>query len=266
MSLVTFVENISDVDESVQSFYKETEGGFILDAQPANGYVIENVDSLKSALTKERKAVKDYEKKVKTYESKYAEIDPDEYKAAMEKIEELSQFDPEKEADKLAQEKYEANKKRLESTIAKQYEAKIKNEYEPVKQKYDVVVKQLEKELVTSAVMKALVAEDSDPKYNDLLMSRMLNQLKFGQTESGAFETYVTDERGEIAYNSKAEPMSVQELAAVMQTKYPGAFLSTAKPGGGAQQSKGKASDGIDINKLSPAEKIQMAISGGYKL
>ena len=263
MSLVTFVEDVSTLDESVQSFYKETEGGFILDAQPVNGYVIENVDSLKSALTKERKAVKDYEKKVKTYESKYAEIDPDEYKAAMDKLEELSSFDPEKEADKLAQEKYETNKKRLESTITKQYEAKIKNEYEPVKQKYDVVVKQLEKELRTAAAVKALAAEEGDA---DLLLPHVLNKLKFSQKDDGSFETYVTDDNGEIAYNQKAEPLSVQELVQSMKGKFPGAFKSTAKSGGGAQQSKGKANDGIDINKLSPAEKIQMAISGGYKL
>jgi len=263
MSLVTFVEDVSTLDESVQSFYKETEGGFILDAMPANGYVIENVDNLKSALTKERKTVKDYEKKVKTYESKYADIDPEEYKSAMEKIEELSQFDPEKEADKLAQEKYEANKKRLEATITKQYEAKIKNEYEPVKQKYDVVVKQLEKELRTAAAVKALAAEEGDA---DLLLPHVLNKLKFSQKDDGSFETYVTDDSGEVAYNQKAEPLSVQELVQSMKGKFPGAFKSTARSGGGAQQNRGKGNDGVDISKLTPAQKIQMALSGGQKI
>ena len=259
MPLATFVEDVEILDEAVREYYKPMEEGegYILDVEPVNGFVVENVDSLRSALTKERKAAKDYKKKVETYESKYADLDPDEYKAAMDKIEELSQFDPEKEADKLAEEKYNAQKKRLETQVNKQWEAKINNEYEPYKQKYSVLENQLRQTMVRGEALKAIAEEDGDV---DLLLPHVESKIKFEMEQTGDVRTYLMDKDGEPLYNDKGAEMSTREFVSSLKGRFPSAFKSKAKSGGGMEQSRGRSGAGKDTSKMTSLDLINEGI------
>ena len=57
--------------------------------------------------------------------------------------------------------------------------------------------------------------------------------------------------------------MSIRELVASYKTKFPAAFKSSAKAGGGATQSKSGGSKEIDFSKLTPTQMIQQAIKQG---
>ena len=115
MALKAVIDSIDDLDEGQQSLYREItddgdlKGKFILDVEPAHGLNLENVDGLKSALGKERTAREKLERDV----VKFKDIDPDKARDALAKLEELSEIDPEKEADKIANTKFEAAKKQL---------------------------------------------------------------------------------------------------------------------------------------------------------
>jgi hypothetical protein len=259
MALAAFVESIESVPEHIRDEYVEdTElGGYKLNVQEAKGFVLENVDALKSALSKERKSRSDFEKQLTSLKTKYVDIDVDAAKEAMQKLAEFEKFNPQTEAEKIAQEKYEAQKKRLENSVASRYEAQIKNEYEPLKEKYKIVESQLKKEMVTGSALAAISAEDGDV---DLLLPHVVGKMKFEMNDKGAFETLVVGSDGEPMYNNKGQPMTPRELVSSLKTKFPAAFKSNAKAGGGV-----KSTEGIQPsnNTMSFADALRNAPPGG---
>ena len=60
MAIKSIIASLEDAPENVRSLYREgtadegAEGKFILDVEPADGFSLENVDGLKSALSSER--------------------------------------------------------------------------------------------------------------------------------------------------------------------------------------------------------------------
>lgn len=250
MPLKAIVDDVETLDEGVREFYvKDEESGvFRLDVEEVNGYTLENTEGLKSALTKERKAAKDYEKQIKTYKERYDGLDPDEARTAMQKLEELSQFDPQSEAEKIAQEKYETQRKRLETSLNKQWEAKIKNEYEPIAEKYKSVESQLRKELVHSAALKAIAEEDGDV---DLLLPHVVGKMKFELSDNNEYKAFIADKDGEPVYNNKGLPMSTREFVSSLKTKFPGAFKSDAQSGGGSRSSNSDSKTSDSDNPIA---------------
>lgn len=259
MALAAFVQDLEAVPEHFREEYVEDSelGGYKLNVEEVNGFVLENVDALKGALSKERKARSDYEKQLSSFKSKYADLDADQAREAMQRLQELEKFDPKSEAEKLAQEKYEAQKKRLESSIVNKYEAQIKNEFEPLKQKYQVVEAQLRKEMVTGAALSAISAEDGDI---DLLLPHVVSKMKFEMNDDGKFETSVIGSDGEPMYNNKGQLMTPRELVSSLKTKFPAAFKSKAKPGSGTPSS---GSPSTPSGELSFAEALRNVPPGG---
>lgn len=259
MPVKSFVEDVNEVEESIREFYvqDETLGGYKLDVEAVNGLVLENVDSLRSALNKERKSAKDFEKKYREVSTKFDGIDLEEYSEIKTKYEELSKLDPEKEAERLALEKYETQKKRLETQLTKQFEAKIATEYEPIKQKYTTVETQLRQQMVRGNALAAIAAEEGDV---DLLLPHVEGKMKFEINDEGEFETYLADNSGEPLYNDKGEKMKTREFVASLKSKFPGAFKSTVKSGGGTQSSGKSLPSHVDPNKLSPIQMIQLGL------
>jgi len=239
--LEAVIDDIETLDEGVRDFYTKDEesGVYKLNVKESKGYVLENVEALKSTLTKVRREAKDYEKKYTEVSKKYAGIDLEEYNDIKSKYEELSKIDPNKEADRLLQEKLEAETKKIEKRLTKQWESKIDTEYKPYVDKYSKVESQLRKQLVENAAVSAIVAEKGDV---DLLRPHLESRIKFEMNDQGEFEKYIIDTDGEPLYNNKGEKMSEQEfVATVLKGKFPGAFKSDAKSGGGTttQDKKG---------------------------
>jgi len=81
------VQDINEVEEQYRSLYeKQDDGTFRLQLEDD-----ENVDGLKSALEKERKARRDAEKSLKETVEKYKDIDPDKAREAQKKLQELQE-------------------------------------------------------------------------------------------------------------------------------------------------------------------------------
>ena len=70
MALKAMLDSLEGVDESLHAHYvKGEDGKFVLGVEPVNGFVLENVDGLKSALVNERNEVKTLKSKVGEYET-----------------------------------------------------------------------------------------------------------------------------------------------------------------------------------------------------
>lgn len=261
MAVAAVVDDINSIDEAVREHYvkDEASGKFRLDVTAVDGYVLENVDGLNKALKSERKLRGDFEKKTKEYEAKYKDVDLEEIEEIRTKYDELSKIDPTKESERLAQEKYEAQKKRLETTLTKQWETKIANEYEPSKKKAEVLEKQLKNVLVQSAALKAIAEEEGEV---DLLLPHVIGKMKFEMnTDENKFETYLVGEDGEPMYNTKGQKMATREFVASLKTKFPAAFKSTVKPGGGTNPNKQGGKKEADPNNMTPVQMIQAGLN-----
>ena len=87
-----------------EHYTKLDDGRFRLNVEASDGYALEDISGLKSALSKERANRESLERKV----SDLGDLDPAEARKAMQELEELRQLDPRAEADKLAQAKIDA--------------------------------------------------------------------------------------------------------------------------------------------------------------
>jgi hypothetical protein len=125
--LKAVVTDLNTVDEAHRSFYVEKGGKFYVNVTPVDGYELDNVSGLKSALGAERNNVAVLKEQYKPYEgldatlartaiervSAFGDLTPDAAKAAVETAARLSAFDPAKEADKIAETKLDTLKGQL---------------------------------------------------------------------------------------------------------------------------------------------------------
>lgn len=80
----------------VQSEYSQEGDGFVLQVEGVNGYALDNVAEIKSALDNERGLTKEMKQKLKGMEG----LDPDAARAALAKVEEMKDWKPD---DKVAE-------------------------------------------------------------------------------------------------------------------------------------------------------------------
>ncbi len=122
--LKAVVADINTIDEAQRPFYvkNDKDGKFYVNITPTDGYELDNVQGLKTALGAERNNVSVLKEQMKPYEgldatlartaiervSAFGDITPDAAKTAIETATRLSALDPEKEADKIAQTKIDA--------------------------------------------------------------------------------------------------------------------------------------------------------------
>ncbi|MGJ4945077.1 hypothetical protein ACQR1W_31240 [Bradyrhizobium sp. HKCCYLS1011] len=125
--LKAVVTDINTVDEAHRAYYVEKNGKFFLNVTPAEGFELDDVKGLKTALGAERNNVAVLKEQLKPYEgldagaartaiervAAFGDITPDAARTAVETAERLSKLDPAKEADRIAGEKFEALKGQL---------------------------------------------------------------------------------------------------------------------------------------------------------
>jgi hypothetical protein len=131
--LKAVVTDLTTVDEAHRAFYvkNDKDGKFYVAITPAEGFELDNVSGLKTALGAERNNVAVLREQIKPYEgldvaaartaiervAAFGEITQDAAKTAIETAARLTALDPAKEGDKIANEKFEV----LKGQLAAQY-------------------------------------------------------------------------------------------------------------------------------------------------
>ena len=127
--LKAVVTDLNTVDEAHRAFYVERNGKFYVNITPVEGFELDNVQGLKTALGAERNNVAVLKEQIKPYEgldaaaartaleriTAFGDITPDAAKTAVETAARLTAFDPAKEADKIANTKLETLKGQLQA-------------------------------------------------------------------------------------------------------------------------------------------------------
>ncbi len=247
-ALITAEEH-GKLGDMIKGEYKTVKVGdqdmFMLDVTPVNGYELDDVAGLKTALGKERTSKTSLE----TQLSKFKDLDPDAARAALTELEELKAIDPAKEADKIANTKFENAKSQLTAKHATELTARD--------ERINSLTKTVEELLIDSAATAALAEAKGSV---DLLLPHVRKSTRIKE-ENGKFSVEVIDKDGNVRIgDSKGGPMSIAGLVAEMRSSdtFGRAFEGDGKSGSGKQPGSGGGgmpNTGLKRSQMTPAQK-----------
>jgi hypothetical protein len=238
------VETTDGLSEPIAQLYEPQEGGkFRLKVEPAEGFALENIDGLKSALSKERTTREKLEKEA----AKYRDLDPDRAREALTKLQELEGIDPEKEADKLAAAKIEAAKRQL----IEKHGGEVKQRDERIGSLTKIVENLMVDQVATAALAEARGAVD-------LLLPHVQKYTRVVERD-GSFAVEVLNEDGTTKINGDGKNATIKDLIAEMRAseRYGRAFDASGHSGTGKAPVNGAGGAGsrLQRSKMSRAEK-----------
>lgn len=251
MALQAIVDSIDSIPQPLREHYAEKDGKFYLGVTPVNGYALEDVTGLKTALGKERSGREALEKA----SLKFKDIDPDAARDAIAKLAELSEIDPKKEADKLAQTKFDGLKTQLEGKHAGEIKAR--------EERIAKLAKNVSSLLIDSAATAALAEAKGSV---DLLLPHIRAASRVKEGDDG-FSVEIVGADGNARISTAAGntgPMTIKELIAEMKSSeaFGRAFEASGASGSGAQGGGGRSAAKPGSTDLAgPADKRRAAIA-----
>jgi len=257
MPIAAAVDDISTLPEDQQGLYRKTESGnFILDVEPTNGFSLENVDGLKSALGKERGRANDFETKLKGY----GDLDPDSVRNSLSELATLQNTDINGEAQKLAD---SMSQKKIDQIVGKHTE-----ELDAEKSRSTLLQGSLESIMVDNQAQQAIIKAGGNESTVVMLMPHVKAAAKLRQNGQNYFVDVIDKEGNPRVGDSSGSAMSLSQLVEEMKASdtFSGAFPSTGKSGGG-MQSNGKPSGQngkAKRSEMTSKEKAELVAQIGF--
>ncbi len=260
MPLKAIIEKLEDVAEGLRTEYRAgtkeegLEGKFVLAVEPVAGFTLENVDGLKSALSKERGAKEAAEKKIEAFK----DMDAGDVKKRLDKLAELEKLDPAKEADKLAEQKAQA---KIEQ-IVKAHETALAAERE----KAEKAMRGLQGRTRDAAINAALAKADAiNVEALRLKLSQHI-RLKETSNPDEPFAVEVVDVSGNPLVDNKGGALGLEAFVDNLRADqaWATAFKPAGKPGTGANPSSGgaKTMSRQAFEQLDPSGRLEAVKSG----
>ena len=256
MALKAILESVDGLPDPIKSEYVEKDGRFVLSVEPVDGYELDDVSGLKTTLSKVNGNFSSAEKELKKFGSTWNKeknawdhsIDPIKAKTAIAKYDEFVNFDPNKEADKVAEAKVEAVKTQLVESHTAEMAAK--------EEEINLLSSTVSDLLIKQQATMALAEHKGDP---ELLMPHIERQTRVGRKD-GKFFAEVIDKDGQVRIgNAKAEPMTISQLVEEMKKSptYGKAFEGEGTGGSGKQPNGngGGSPTNLKRSTMSPKDK-----------
>lgn len=256
MALRATVTDIASVDEAIRDFYVEKDGKFLLNVEKSDGFNLENVDGLTTALGKERNARSQLEERLKAYGdldpnaardalnrvTEYADLDPVKAREAMATAERFAKFDPEKEADRIAEEKLKNSKTQITSAFERK-EAELVARATTAEALATRREKQVEDLMKRNTIKSELVKAKPIDDVADMLERQIAENVRLREVDN-RWVIEVLDESGAPRIKDyNGTPMTVSDYVAELREKKPSLFQPdntsgagvTAKPNGASR-------------------------------
>lgn len=253
MALKAILEKLDDAPEALREHYTEQDGKFVLGVESVGGYALEDVHGLKSALGAERTSRENLERLV----VKFKDLDPDKARAALTELEELKKLDPEKEADRIANSKFENAKAQL----LEKHGAELTSRDQRINQLSAAVDGLTRKQQATLALAEAKGSVE-------LLLPHVLAHTRVKEAEDGSFTVEVVDAKGNVRIgDSQGAPMTIAGLVAEMRKSdtFARAFDGDGQSGGDKKPDNG--GNVVTVGDLGgSAEERRAYLSKKYKL
>jgi hypothetical protein len=252
-------EEFESLSEEIKSHYVEKDDNFVLDITSVDGMVLENVDGLKSTVGKLRSSEKTLTQNLSTLESslkemqeKYKDIDADQARDLMSKVDEIKNWkgeDKVKEAVKVAE-------SRLQSKID-ELVGQHKKKTSDLQDELEDTRVQLQDAIVNSKIIESITKAGGNV---ELLMPHVKNSVQMIADSSGKFKPQVIDMNGNPRIgNVNGDDMTIDQFIGEMKTKdvFAAAFNGTNSSGPGNRGSE----DGKSKNTPSKVKTIKASDS-----
>jgi len=213
-----------------EHYEKQNDGRYRLAVESVGGYSLEDVVGLKGALAEIRQKADERKKSLE----KFADLDPDKARTAMEKLEEMANWTP----DEKVKEQIEA----IKSQLTEKYTGEVKGRDD----KINHLLRQLEEHLVTAAATSAITKHKGNV---DLLLPHVKAAVRMVE-DDGKFtaRVYGPDGNPKISMKQGSQDlMSIEEHVATMKQSdaFAPAFAGTGATGGGATGSDRPGGHGV---------------------
>jgi len=252
MSLLAAVATLDGLDETTAKLYKADGERFVLDVQPVDGFVLENVTGLKSTVTNLRGQLDEANKLNKAWDA--IDKTPAEAQEALTKVESMKDWTP-------------------EERVAEQIEAKTKEvasskqaEIDALNVRFGITMASLEAATVKQALIDAATKANF---VSPTLAPKLFRDSVKLQEKDGVFTAIVVNNQGEqrtsVQANGDIKAVSIEDYIAE-QAKLPEYLpliqgnpasgtgnptqLPSTNPNTNAQLSRGE-SEGQALNDLS---------------
>lgn len=242
--LKAVVKDINELDESLRGFYVQKDGKFLLNVTPTEGFELDNVTGLKTALGAERNSVAVLKEQLKPYEgldvnaartaieriSAFGDITPEAAKTAVETAQRLSALDPEKQAEQIANTKLETIKGQLSAQYGLK-ETELTTKLKGLEEANASLVGQLKKikgeSLIQSEVTKANPLDDARDAVELLVGKFVRTSLKDGEVVTEVIDTNGNPRIKDV----NGTPFTVADLVAEIREKSASLFKPDEKRG-----------------------------------
>lgn len=241
MALKPVLDSIDGLDDGMKALYVEQDGKYRLDVE--GGFkTFEEINGLTSALNKEREAHSKLERQLKKFDGIEDPAD------ALKAIETLKNLDAKKLIDAGEVDKIKAE-------VAKAMQSKIDELQSAVEEKE----KALAQELIGGAFARSKFVADKLAIPHDLVEARFGSAFKI---EDGRRVAY--DQHGNKLYSKErpGELADFDEALSLLVDQYPhkdSILKGSSATGAGVQNPRIPNMGGVDLSKLSPAEKLNLA-------
>lgn len=211
-------DSLSDV---LKKEYKiQDDGTYLLDVSPVDGFALENAESLRTALSRERTNKETLQSKL----DKFGDLDPVKAKDALTKIGEMANWTPEQKV------------KEQIDTVKNQLAEKHTGEKTALEGKLKKLTQQLEKIMIDAEASRAIAEQKGSIQ---LLLPHVRASTRMRETDKGDYVVEVLNDKGEVRLSPAAgstAPMTVEELVTAMktQTTFAPAFAGSGASGSGA--------------------------------
>lgn len=248
MALKAFIKDLSEVEENQQALYKESDGGYVLEVDPVDGYDLQNVSALKNAM---QKLKGDYEQAKTTLKS-FGELDPQDALKKLERYEKLKDLNPEKLKKEL---KIEA-----QELVASEYKAKI----EAANKKADSL-----KAAVRKAALQEVNAAIASTGANPVFLEGYLSKVADVEFNDDGYELVFKNKNGEKRFNiddnGNSVPFTAKDLVNELKKDetYGQIFPSDSNSGNGKTTNYRPSKPGIKLISPADKQKYQEEIAAG---
>lgn len=222
MALKALLGSLDGLPADVAKEYTKSEDGkFRLAVEPVDGFVLENVGGLKSALATERSQREQFEKSLKSFEG----LDPQQAREALKRLEEIKNWSP----DQKVQEQIASSVKTVES--------KFKTELEQREAAIKSLNGALSGALIDQAATSAIAKLNGTP---ELLLPHIRSMTRIRDVGGKHVVEVIDPTNGTVRISPKGtstSPMTIDELVEEMQKDkiFGRAFAGSGSSGGGAQ-------------------------------